>query len=102
MSSLATTPTTKTNLSVSLDFDKKQALENFAKKQNRSIDFVVLEMIDKILEQAKEQSEYDDWVEQRVMTAYNRVQQHGSSNRTSKQVLASLQEKMNAYAKDSL
>jgi len=99
MPHLATAPKPqKERLSLVLDFDKKQALTEIAQKQNRSLNFVVLEMIEKSLQEAQEQAEYEKWVEKRVMAVYDRVQKQGSNGKTSSQVFATLHEKMNQYA----
>lgn len=68
----------KERLSLVLDFDKKQALNEIAKKQNRSLNFVVLEMIEKSLQEAQAEAEYQDYIEKRVMQAYNEMKENGS------------------------
>ena len=100
MPTLATTKNPKQRLSVVLDFEKKQALENLAKEKNRSLNFVVIEMIDQALQQAKEQAEYEQWVENRVMAVYERVQKQGSNGKPASQVHAELKEKMKLYAQN--
>lgn len=68
----------KERLSLVLDFDKKQALNEIAQKQNRSLNFVVLEMIDKSLREAQEEAEYQEYIKNRVMRAYNEIKENGS------------------------
>ena len=79
MPNLATAPKPqKERLSLVLDFDKKQALTEIAQKQNRSLNFVVLEMIEKSLQEAQEEAEYQNYIENRVMRAYNEMKENGS------------------------
>lgn len=90
----------KASVSVKMDYEKKEALQQLAKKQNRSVHYIMLDMIEKGLQEAQEQAEYDEYVKNRVMKTYNRVMTEGASGKTSEQVFASLQEKMNAYVKN--
>lgn len=73
----------KSRVSVALDFDKKQALEAYAKSQNRSVHFVMLEMIDEKLRQAQEEAQYQEYIKNRVMRAYNEMTENGSQGVTS-------------------
>lgn len=73
----------KERLSLVLDFDKKQALTKIAQKQNRSLNFVVLEMIEKSLKEVQEEAEYQSYIENRVMQAYNEMKENGSQGVTS-------------------
>lgn len=76
----------KTRVSVSLDLDKKQALERYAKAQNRSVHFVMLEMIDEKLKQVQAEKEYEQEIEKRVMAIYDRIEKHGSRGESSESV----------------
>lgn len=79
MPHLATAPKPqKERLSLVLDFDKKQALTEIAQKQNRSLNFVVLEMIDRALQEAQEEAQYQEYIKNRVMQAYNEMKENGS------------------------
>lgn len=90
------TPTA--NMSIKIPVTDKEALQQIAKKKNRSTHFIMLEMIQKGLQQEKEQAEYEKWVENRVMAVYERVQKQGSSGKPASQVHAELKEKMKLYA----
>lgn len=98
MPNLATSKPTKARISIALDFEKKKAIEEIARQQNRTPHYVMIEMISKGIQEAQEQAEYEKWVEKRVMAVYDRVQKQGSNGKTSSQVFATLQEKMNQYA----
>ncbi|WP_115248501.1 hypothetical protein [Moraxella lacunata] len=98
MPNLATSKPTKARTSIALDFEKKKAIEEIARQQNRTPHYVMIEMISKGIQEAQEQAEYEKWVEKRVMAVYDRVQKQGSNGKTSSQVFATLHEKMNQYA----
>lgn len=99
MPHLATAPKPqKERLSLVLDFDKKQALNEIAQRQNRSLNFVVLEMIEKSLQEAQEEAEYQSYIENRVMAIYDRVEKNGSRGETSEKVFSRLRTEMKAYA----
>lgn len=88
------------NMSLKIPVTDKEALQNLAKQRKRSTHFVMLEMIQKGLQEAKEQAEYEQWVEQRVMAVYDRVKKQGSSGKTAEQVHSNLKEKMKLYAQN--
>lgn len=98
MPNLATSKPTKARTSIALDFEKKKAIEEIARQQNRTPHYVMIEMISKGIQEAQEQAEYEKWVEKQVMAVYDRVQKQGSNGKTSSQVFATLHEKMNQYA----
>lgn len=98
MPNLATSKPTKARTSIALDFEKKKAIEEIARQQNRTPHYVMIEMISRGIQEAQEQAEYEKWVEKRVMAVYDRVQKQGSNGKTSSQVFATLHEKMNQYA----
>lgn len=79
----ATKSTPKARISVALDFEKKQALQELAKQQNRSVHFVMLDIIDKALQEAQEQAQYQEYIKNRVMRAYNEMIENGSQGVTS-------------------
>lgn len=83
---ISTASRSKARVSVSLDIEKKQALEAYAKGKNRSVHFVMLEIIDKALQKAKEQSEYEKWVEKRVLDTLHQFENEGSNGIPSEQV----------------
>lgn len=93
------TPTqTKARVSVAIDIEKKQALEAYAKGQNRSVHFVMLEMIDRALQEAKEEAEYQEYIKSRVMRSYNEMMENGSqgvsSSEAKKIVMQRVREKL--------
>ena len=98
MPNLTTSKPTKARTSIALDFEKKKAIVEIARQQNRTPHYVMIEMISKGIQEAQEQAEYEKWVEKRVMAVYDRVQKQGSNGKTSSQVFATLHEKMNQYA----
>lgn len=63
----------KSRVSLVMDFEKKQALEQLAKRQNRTLNYLIGELVDKALQEVKEQEEYEAYVEKRVMQAYQNV-----------------------------
>lgn len=83
--STATKPK-KERLSLVLDFEKKQALSEIAQKQNRSLNFVVLEMIEKSLQEAKEEAQDQEYVKNRVLNSLHRLETEGSDGVPSEQV----------------
>ena len=88
----------KARLSIALDFEKKQALQTIAENQNRSVHFVMLDMIEKGLQEAREEAEYQAYIKNRVMKAYNRLETEGSKGVTSselkKRVMKNLDERL--------
>ena len=64
-----TSGNSKQRLSLLLDSDKKQALEQIAKQQNRSLNGVVGDTIDRALNAMQEEAEYP---------AYNQMIENGS------------------------
>ena len=64
-----TSGNSKQRLSLLLDSDKKQALEQIAKQQNRSLNGVVGDTIDRALNAMQEEAEYQ---------AYNQMIENGS------------------------
>lgn len=65
MPSLATPSKVKANVSLKIDFEKKEQLRQIAKKHKRSVHYIMLDMINKGIEQAKE--------EERVLAAYDEI-----------------------------
>lgn len=97
MPRLATTPKPqKERLSLVLDFDKKQALTEIAQKENRSLNFVVLEMIEKSLKEAQEEAEYQEYIKNRVLKALNRFETEGSNGIPSEQVFDNVMQRIEA------
>lgn len=87
------TPTqTKARVSVALDIEKKQALEAYAKGQNRSVHFVMLEIIDRALQEAKEETEYQEYIKNRVLASEKRLNEQGADNLTKEQVRANIKQ----------
>lgn len=81
-----TLPKTKARLSVAIDIEQKKALETYAKAQNRSVHFVMLEMIDEKLKQAQEEAEYQEYIKNRVLLTEKRLKEQGADNLSMEQV----------------
>lgn len=75
----------KINLSVKVTLETKEALQKLAKSQNRSVHYVMSEMLMKGLAEAQEEAEYQDYVKNRVLNALNRFEQNGSNGVPSEQ-----------------
>ena len=73
-----TSGNSKQRLSLLLDSDKKQALEQIAKQQNRSLNGVVGDTIDRALNAMQEEAEYPAYIQNRVTQAYNQMIENGS------------------------
>lgn len=90
----------KARLSVALDTERKKALESYARAQNRSVHFVMLEMIDEKLRQVQEEAEYQEYIKNKVLAVYDRVEQKGSRGETSGSVFSRLRAEMKTYANE--
>ncbi len=86
MRNVSTSKPPKTRTSIALDFDKKKAIEEIARQQNRTPHYVMIEMINKGIQEAKEEAEYQNYIENRVMSTYNEMMKNGSQGITSKEV----------------
>ncbi len=77
----------KANLSLKIDFDKKNDLQEIASRKNRSVHYLLVEAVQNYIAEQKEKAEYEKYVEERVMKAYNRLEKEGSNGVDSEQVL---------------
>lgn len=77
---------TRVNLSLKVTLETKEALQKLAKSQNRSVHYVMNEIIQKGLAEAKEQDEYQEYVKNRVLAALNRFEKEGSNGVPNEQV----------------
>lgn len=83
MPNLATSKPTKARTSIALDFEKKKAIEEIARQQNRTPHYVMIEMISKGIQEAQEEAQYQEYIKNRVMCAYNEMIENGSQGLTS-------------------
>lgn len=92
---MATISTPKANLSLKVPFEVKEELQEIAKEKNRSVHFLLIEAVEHYLEEQKAEREYQKWVEQKVMAAYNRLEKEGSqginSTETNARIMAKVQ-----------
>lgn len=86
----------KARVSIALDMDKKQAIQDIAKQQNRTPHYVMLEMLTKGIEEAQAEEEYQKYIEQRVMTALHRLETEGSRGVPSEQVFDDIMQRIEA------
>lgn len=63
----------KSRTSIALDPEKKKAIEEIAKRQKRTAHYIMLEMINKGIEEAEAEAEYQEYIEKRVMHAYEEM-----------------------------
>lgn len=87
----------KARVSIVIDLEKKQALEQLAKSHDRTLNYFMGELVDKALQEAKEQREYNALVEQRVMQAYQSVLD-GKKGKNLADSFASIREHCKNYA----
>lgn len=78
MPNLTTAKSTKARTSIALDIEKKKAIEEIARQQNRTPHYVMLEMISKGIQEAQEEAQYQEYIKNRVMRAYNEMIENGS------------------------
>lgn len=78
MPNLTTAKSTKARTSIALDIEKKKAIEEIARQQNRTPHYVILEMISKGIQEAQEEAQYQEYIKNRVMRAYNEMIENGS------------------------
>lgn len=100
MPTLASTSPAKARKTVVMDYSKKQAIDEIAKRQNRTPHYIILEMIDKGIKEAQEEAEYQEYIKNRVMSAYNDMLENGTKGVNSRElkqmVMQSLDERLNA------
>lgn len=68
----------KANLSIKVGLDTKAELQRLAELKNRSVHFLMIEAVENYIAEQKAQAEYEKYVEERVMKAYNRFKAEGS------------------------
>lgn len=78
MPNLTTAKLTKSRTSIALDIEKKKAIEEIARQQNRTPHYAMLEMISKGIQEAQEEAQYQEYIKNRVMRAYNEMIENGS------------------------
>lgn len=102
MATLAQAPKTqKERVSLVLDFDKKQALEQLAQQENRSLNFVVIEMIDRELKRKQDEAEYQEYIKKSVLLAEKRLDEQGSDGLTREQVKSSVMANVREFLKNN-
>lgn len=72
------TSSKKANLSIKVGLDTKAELQRLAELKNRSVHFLMIEAVENYIAEQKAQAEYEKYVEERVMKAYNRFKAEGS------------------------
>lgn len=81
----------KANLSLKIDFEKKEILQQIAEKQKRSVHYIMLDMIDRGIEQAKE--------EERILAAYDEIMHDPSMAVTGEELRSRVMAKQEKYQK---
>lgn len=87
----------KANMSLKIDIEQKEALKRLAIQKKRSVHYVMVDMIEKGLEEAREEAEYQEYIKNRVMKAYNNVQNGAellTSTELKKRVMQRLEERL--------
>lgn len=96
MPNLSIAKPTKARTSISLDFEKKQAIAEIARQQNRTPHYVMIEMLTKGIQEAQEEAEYQEYVKNRVLKALNRLETEGSNGIPSEQVFDNVMQRIEA------
>ncbi len=76
----------KQNTSVKLSIDTKQALERFAKEENRSVHYLLVTAIEEFVAKKQEEAEYHEYIKNRVLATEKRFHEQGADNLTKEQV----------------
>lgn len=92
----STAKPTKARTSISLDLEKKQAIQEIAKRQNRTPHYVMIEMLTKGIQEAQEEAEYQEYVKNRVLKALHRFETEGSNGVPSEQVFDAVMQRIEA------
>lgn len=83
---MATVTSPKHSTSIKLPISTKQALERFAKEENRSVHYLLVTAIEEFVTRKQEESEYQDYIKNRVLATEKRLQEQGADNLTEEQV----------------
>lgn len=83
---MATLTTPKQNISVKLSINTKQALERFAKEENRSVHYLLVTAIEEFVAKKQEETEYQEYIKNRVLVTEKRLHEQGMDNLTKEQV----------------
>lgn len=100
MPNLATSKPTKARTSIALDFEKKKAIEEIARQQNRTPHYVMIEMINKGIQEAREEAQYQEYVKNRVLSSLRRLETEGSDGVPSEQVFDVVMERVRKRLKN--
>ncbi|UNU73167.1 ribbon-helix-helix domain-containing protein [Moraxella nasovis] len=73
---MQTATTGKSAISLRIDVETKQALQELAEKENRSIHYMAVQMLDRAV---KEQLHYQKMLEKDIMQASDNLHENGSS-----------------------
>lgn len=101
MPNLATSKPTKARTSIALDFEKKKAIEEIARQQNRTPHYVMIEMISKGIQEAQKEAQYQEYIKNRVMRAYNEMTENGSQGVTSSEAKEIVMQKVRERLADN-
>lgn len=72
--------------SVKLSIDTHQALERFAKQENRSVHYLIVTAVEEFVKRKQEQSDYQEYIKNRVLASEKRLDEQGADNLTRVQV----------------
>ncbi len=81
----------KAHLSLKVDLSKKDALKRIAEKRERSVHFLLNEAVQKFIDEENERLAYEEYVEKRVMTAYDEFMAEGSKGTPADEFYAELE-----------
>ena len=76
----------KINMSLKMSPQMKQSLQHLAQAQNRSVHYVMLDLLQQGLERAQQEADYQVYMQQRVLAAYDRLEREGSNGVPAEQV----------------
>ncbi len=86
----------KAHLSLKVDLSKKDALKRIAEKRDRSVHFLLNEAVQKFIDEENERLAYEEYVEKRVMKAYNEFKSGKSQPIPAEEVYRELDELLNS------
>lgn len=82
----------KQTTSIKLDLHIKQALERFAKQENRSVHYLLVSAVEDFVKRKQEENEYQEYIKNRVLASEKRLNEQGADNLTKEQVRANIKQ----------
>lgn len=72
--------------SIKLSLDTHQALERFAKQENRTVHYLLVTAVEEFVKRKQEEADYQEYIKNRVLASEKRLDQQGGDGLTRQQV----------------